>query len=276
MANARRGRTKEVSYAAPRMADPKEHARDGSATRRPPAGRGSNAKWRFELNGRAAEVTAPPLDRLSRVLAQKLSIKLPTSCEGHACGGCQVLLDGELVQSCAVPMVHVDGASVVTSEGLKTDRVLKPVREGLRRLASRPCERCLPGLLVTTRAFLEGESVLPGESAREALEGNRCTCDGSAFFVEMVETLARPVRSRRPARAKSAKPAAKKARAARPKAARTAGTKARPAKARAQAARVSSRRSAKARPPEAPAAKKRSSGSRAKRPARRHAPRRRR
>ncbi len=176
------------------MPEPMEQARDLVARELRRWG-GRMTKRHLEINGRAVEVQAGPLDSLARVLAER-SLSVRASCDLDGCGGCRVLLDGELVDACTVPMIHAEGASVVTSEGLKSDPLLAPVRRALARMEPRPCDACLPGLLVATRAFFDVDARLPGETAGEALSSDRCSCAGSALFVELVEDLARPVRSR--------------------------------------------------------------------------------
>jgi aerobic-type carbon monoxide dehydrogenase small subunit (CoxS/CutS family) len=136
---------------------------------------------RFTVNGAAVEVRTHPLRRLLDVLREDLGLTgTKEGCGEGECGACTVLVDGAPVNACLVPVVQVDGAAVVTVEGLAGV-------EGLRRAfvveGAAQCGICTPGMLVAA-------SVLPASASaaevREHLAGNLCRCTGYGSIVRAV------------------------------------------------------------------------------------------
>lgn len=150
---------------------------------------------RFTLNGAAVDVEAHPLRRLLDVLREEFGLTgTKEGCGEGECGACTVLVDGAPVNACLVPVVQVDGAEVVTIEGLAGADALRRafVLEGAAQ-----CGICTPGMLVAASTL--SASASPAE-IREHLAGNLCRCTGYGSIVRAV--LA--------ARAGSAAPAAER------------------------------------------------------------------
>src|SRR5262249_7411465 len=79
----------------------------------------TTAELRVTVNGVAREVAAPPMTRLLDVLREELGLTgTKEGCGEGECGACAVLLDGELVASCLVPVGQIAGCRVETVEGL--------------------------------------------------------------------------------------------------------------------------------------------------------------
>lgn len=136
---------------------------------------------RFTLNGAAVEVETHPLRRLLDVLREELGLTgTKEGCGEGECGACTVLVDGAPVNACLVPVVQVDGADVVTIEGLAGAGALRHafVLEGAAQ-----CGICTPGMLVAASTL--SASASPGE-IREHLAGNLCRCTGYASIVRAV------------------------------------------------------------------------------------------
>ena len=134
---------------------------------------------RFTVNGRPCEVTAAPLCRLLDVLRDQLGLTgTKEGCGEGECGACTVLVDGQAVNSCLVPVCQVEGCDVFTIEGTGHEHV----QEAFLEEGATQCGICTPGMILMTRAYLEaceqrGEPVtLSG--ARRALAGNLCRCTG--------------------------------------------------------------------------------------------------
>src|SRR5271170_6869038 len=76
---------------------------------------------RLVVNDREVSITAPPAQRLSRVLREQLGLTgTKVGCDAGDCGACTVLLDGEPVCACLVAVGQVDGCAITTVEGLKS------------------------------------------------------------------------------------------------------------------------------------------------------------
>jgi carbon-monoxide dehydrogenase small subunit len=152
---------------------------------------------RFTVNGRAVEVAVPGGRRLLDVL--RLDLGLTGSKEGCGegeCGACSVLVDGEVVDSCLVPVCQVEGKEIRTVEGLASDGQLDPIQAAFLATGGVQCGICTPGMLMAGRAFLDsGPGTAPTDAAiREAIAGNLCRCTGYTKIIEAIALAA----SRRP------------------------------------------------------------------------------
>ena len=77
-------------------------------------------------------------------------------CGEGECGACSVLLDGQVVDSCLVPMCQVDGTDVRTVEGLAaSDGALSPLQQAFLELGGAQCGICTPGMLMAAQAYLD-------------------------------------------------------------------------------------------------------------------------
>jgi aerobic-type carbon monoxide dehydrogenase small subunit (CoxS/CutS family) len=132
----------------------------------------------FTVNGRAVEIDAHPMERLLDVLRERLSLTgTKEGCGEGECGACTVLLDGEPVLSCLVPLFQCEGRRVETVEGIAG----RPAREFLERFVATggvQCGACTPGIVVTATALLARNPSPSREEARLALAGNLCRCTG--------------------------------------------------------------------------------------------------
>jgi aerobic-type carbon monoxide dehydrogenase small subunit (CoxS/CutS family) len=128
---------------------------------------------RLRVNGREVEVAAHPMKRLLDALREDLGLTgTKEGCGEGECGACTVLVDGEAVCSCLVPVAQVQGAEVLTIEGLGGDHALQRafVEEG-----GSQCGACTPGMIMAALALGERPSL---EEIRAGLAGNLCRCTG--------------------------------------------------------------------------------------------------
>jgi carbon-monoxide dehydrogenase small subunit len=195
-------------------------------------------KIALELNGAKRTVEAPPMTRLLDLVREHLGATgTKEGCGEGECGACTVLIDGRAVNSCLVPSCQVDGARVVTVEGLARSGRLSRLQQAFLDCGAAQCGICTPGMLVAASALPDGAT---REQIRVGLAGNLCRCTGYVKIYDAVErALAKPAQ----AAAKAAKQPAKRA------------TK-KPAQAAAKAAKKPAKRGAK---PRRPAAKRRPS-----------------
>jgi xanthine dehydrogenase small subunit len=152
------------------------------------------APFRFTVNGQPVEAAVPGGRRLLDVL--RLDLGLTGSKEGCGegeCGACSVLLDGEVVDSCLVPVCQVEGREVRTVEGLATGGRLDPLQAAFVEAGGVQCGICTPGMLMAGRAFLDSGNAgaAPTDAAiREAIAGNLCRCTGYGRIVEAIRLAA--------------------------------------------------------------------------------------
>jgi aerobic-type carbon monoxide dehydrogenase small subunit (CoxS/CutS family) len=142
------------------------------------------AALRFTLNGKKVEVSAPPLKRLLDVLREDCGLMgTKEGCGEGECGACTILIDGEVVNSCLVPLAHARGAKVTTIEGL---RGRHPLQEAFVQSGGAQCGICTPGMILAAAALPRDAS---DDEIREGLAGNLCRCTGySAIFRAIKES----------------------------------------------------------------------------------------
>jgi nicotinate dehydrogenase subunit A len=92
------------------------------------------------------------------------------------CGTCTVLVGGEPVRSCVVPVQSVAGKSIVTIEGLGSERRPDPVQAAFIAEQAAQCGYCTPGMVMSARALLSRTPKPTGEQIKDAMAGNLCRC----------------------------------------------------------------------------------------------------
>ncbi len=136
----------------------------------------------------------------SRSLLSVLRVELGLSgtkygCGTGECGACTVLVDGEAVRSCVVPVSRVQGKTVTTIEGLASQGRLHPVQEAFLEAQAFQCGYCTPGMIMGTVALL-ARNPLPSElEIREALAGHLCRCGVYARVIRAVQLAAEKTRA---------------------------------------------------------------------------------
>ena len=133
---------------------------------------------RFTLNGETRESASPPMSRLLDVLREEFGLTgTKEGCGEGECGACTVLVEGEPVCSCLVPLVQVDGATVQTIEGLGDDH---PLQHAFMNEVGAQCGICTPGMIMAALSLGDHPSL---DEVKVALAGNLCRCTGySAIY----------------------------------------------------------------------------------------------
>ena len=143
------------------------------------------------VNGVERSFEAPPLKRLLDVLREDLGLTgTKEGCGEGECGACAVAIDGELVNSCLVPVCQVDGASVLTVEGVAAGGPLTHLQRCFLERGGAQCGICTPGMIVAAHRFLASGKPATSENVREAIAGNLCRCTGYAKIVEAIQLAA--------------------------------------------------------------------------------------
>jgi carbon-monoxide dehydrogenase small subunit len=152
---------------------------------------------RIKLNGKARTLETPASRLLLDLLRDEIGMTgTKEGCGTGDCGACTVLLNGKPVNSCLIFSGELDGAEIVTIEGLKIGPELHPVQQAFIQDGGAQCGYCTPGMLMMTKALLD-ENVNPSEEEiRFALSGNLCRCTGYAKIVQAVQDAARELRKR--------------------------------------------------------------------------------
>lgn len=119
---------------------------------------------------------------------------LKEGCGEGECGACSILLDGLVVNSCLVPLLHADGASITTIEGVARSERLHAVQEAFIAHGGAQCGICTPGMILSAISLLERESNPSEAEIRTALAGNLCRCTGYIRIFEAVLDACRRTR----------------------------------------------------------------------------------
>ncbi len=133
------------------------------------------------------------MSRLLDVLREGLHLTgVKEGCGEGECGACSVLIDGELANSCLVPILQVEGASITTIEGVAHGEKLHTVQQAFLDHGGAQCGICTPGMILAAIALLEQHSNPTLEHIKEGLAGNLCRCTGYMRIFEAVVQAVRP------------------------------------------------------------------------------------
>jgi aerobic carbon-monoxide dehydrogenase small subunit len=148
---------------------------------------------RFLVNGAPTEVDVPGMRRLLDVLREDLGLTgTKEGCGEGECGACSVILDGDVVDACLVPICQVDGSVVRTVEGLapRGAAALDELQTAFLETGGAQCGICTPGMLMAARAYLDDGGTAEEAAIREAIAGNLCRCTGYTKIVEAIALAA--------------------------------------------------------------------------------------
>ena len=146
---------------------------------------------RFRVNGRDLEVLVPVRLTVAELLRDRLGLTgTKVSCEMQVCGACAVVVDGDPVSSCTALACDLDGAEVLTVEGLAQGRDLHPVQQAFMASNALQCGFCTPGFIMMAVALLDTSPDASKAEIREWMDGNLCRCTGYAPIETAVSVAA--------------------------------------------------------------------------------------
>lgn len=149
----------------------------------------------FRANGEVRQVRAEPDTALLHVLRGHLDLKgTRFGCGLGLCGSCLVLVDGQAVYSCDIPLWSVEGKDVTTVEGLGDH----PVTRALVDEQAAQCGYCVSGIVVAAAALLARNPEPTETEVREALDRNLCRCGAHNRIVRAVLAAASEIRAGTP------------------------------------------------------------------------------
>jgi carbon-monoxide dehydrogenase small subunit len=144
----------------------------------------------FMLNGRSRKVDVEPATLVSALLRETLNLTgTHVGCDTSQCGACTVLLNGDAVKSCTLLAPSLDGAALMTIEGLSAtsgSNRLHPMQEAFHENHGLQCGFCTPGMVMTAVALATKNPAPTEAEVRHGLEGNLCRCTGYQNIVASV------------------------------------------------------------------------------------------
>ncbi|MCJ2061095.1 (2Fe-2S)-binding protein [Methylobacterium sp. J-048] len=150
---------------------------------------------RLTLNGQAREIALDdPRVTLLDLLRERLGLTgAKKGCDRGQCGACTVLVDGRRINACLTLAVSLDGAEILTIEGLAEGDRLHPVQAAFIAHDGFQCGFCTPGQIMSAVGLIrEGQAGTDPERIREGMSGNLCRCGAYAGILDAVQEASRP------------------------------------------------------------------------------------
>lgn len=141
------------------------------------------------INGERRQIDLDdPRVTLLDLLRERLDLTgTKKGCDRGQCGACTVLVDGRRVNSCLALAVSLDGADILTIEGVAKDGKLHPVQEAFIAHDGFQCGYCTPGQIMSAIGLIaEAQAGDDPERVREAMSGNLCRCAAYAGITQAV------------------------------------------------------------------------------------------
>jgi nicotinate dehydrogenase subunit A len=151
--------------------------------------------FKLRVNGRDCEVRADPDAPLLYILRNDLKLKgTRFGCGEGQCGACNVLFDGNAVQSCDTPLWSAAGHDITTIEGIGGESGLHPVQQAFIDEQAVQCGYCIDGIIISAVALLRREKDPSDAQIAAALERNLCRCGTHVRIFRAIRAAARAMR----------------------------------------------------------------------------------
>ena len=145
----------------------------------------------FEFGDREVEVMVAPMTTLQAVLRTQLgATATKEGCRQGGCGSCTVLVDGEPMASCLLPVEDVAGRRVTTLETISPAEGVGPIQQAFLDDNGFQCGYCTPGMVMIATALLDRDPEPTTDDIKEAIAGNICRCTGYRPIVQAIEDAA--------------------------------------------------------------------------------------
>lgn len=147
----------------------------------------SKTAFDFTVNGHPQHVEAFPMARLLDVLREDLKLTgTKEGCGEGECGACTVIIDGQIVNSCLVPVAQASGTEITTIEGVAHEDQLHAVQQAFIDYGGAQCGICTPGMVLAAVDLLQHNPRPTEVDIRTGLAGNLCRCTGYMKIFESV------------------------------------------------------------------------------------------
>ena len=145
----------------------------------------------LKVNGEEHNLDVSPSKLLVDFVREDLGLTgTHVGCDTSQCGACTVHLNGRAVKSCSILVAQIDGAEVLTIEGIGTTEDLHPMQAAFRECHALQCGFCTPGMIMQAIELVESTPDLDDDKIREGLKGNICRCTGYQNIVKAIQMVA--------------------------------------------------------------------------------------
>ena len=152
-------------------------------------------KINFTLNGKSVAIEVDGDRKLLWVLRTDLGLTgAKYGCGEGICGSCTVLVNNEAVPSCQTAIKDVNGAEVLTIEGLEKNGTLHPLQESFIKHEALQCGFCTPGMILKAYSLLLENPNLTKTELMEGMEDNLCRCGAHVRIIDAIETAAKEMK----------------------------------------------------------------------------------
>jgi aerobic-type carbon monoxide dehydrogenase small subunit (CoxS/CutS family) len=153
------------------------------------------ATVQFWLNGQSFTLTGDEERMLLWILRTDLALTgAKYGCGEGLCGACTVLVNGEAVLSCQTAVKDVDGAEVVTIEGLAQNGNLHPIQQAFIDHDALQCGFCTPGMILKAYSLLTENLQPTQDEIIAAMNDNLCRCGSHVRIIQAIQTAAKRMR----------------------------------------------------------------------------------
>ena len=146
---------------------------------------------RYKLKGKPMIYTGNPLQRLLDVLREDYGLTgSKEGCGEGECGACSIIKNGKLVTPCIIPVGAIQGAELLTIEGIRDTEKGKCIIDAYAEGGAVQCGFCIPGMVMATYVLLNENPDPTEEEIRLGISGNLCRCTGYDLIVESIRLAA--------------------------------------------------------------------------------------
>lgn len=149
-------------------------------------------KVKFELNGKQVEANLGQNQTLLWALRTQFNLTgTKYGCGEGFCGACTVLINDEPVRSCVTTLDSVEGAKVVTIEGLAEGEKLHPVQQAFVEHDALQCGYCTPGMIINAVGLLKKNPEPTRQEIIDGMEENLCRCGAHTRIIRAIESASK-------------------------------------------------------------------------------------